>query len=302
MSENSLNPMPTITAISPSSVVAGAGATSLHITGTGFVSSSSATWNGSALTTKYVSGTEVDATVPASDLAGSSASKVSIDNPAPGGGTATAVVFDVNSPMPVITRISPQYVSPGSAETITITGTGFESNSSVLWNGSARSTTAVSATELKVTLSASDMQKQGIGSLAVSNPAPDASLSSSASLTVTFLPKIQSVTIANAIGFLSGCGQLQVTVTGQNFDFGATIQANGVSLQNIQSATDGSLVGFLPVGFASAPGALSFTVTNGTVVSSSFPYPSSPPAFELCVTVSNDRISRQWFYYSRATQ
>jgi hypothetical protein len=56
----------------------------------------------------------------------------------PRGGPSAAATFNVNSPAPVITAISPRIVPPGAAATITITGTGFESNSAVQWNGFAR--------------------------------------------------------------------------------------------------------------------------------------------------------------------
>ena len=203
-----------------------------------------------------------------------------------------AATFDVNSPAPVISAISPRYVAPGSPATITITGTGFESNSAVLWNGSARPTTAVSTTVLQVALSAVDLQNQGIGSLTVSNPGPAGSTSPAAQLTVTAqpVPVIQSVGIAGAPGIFGACPQLQVTITGQNFVSGSTIQANAVSLPTILGGSSTALINYLPLGFVSAPGALSFTVTNpGQVaaVSDPFPYPAtSPSALALCASPS----------------
>jgi hypothetical protein len=53
----------------------------------------------------------------------------------------------------------------------------------VLWNGSTRPTIAVSTTVLQVSLSASDLQSIGTGSLTVSNPAPAASTSPVSQLT-----------------------------------------------------------------------------------------------------------------------
>ena len=100
-----------------------------------------------------------------------SASSITVQNPAPGGGTSAGATFNVNSPVAVITAISPRYVPPGSPATITVTGTGFESNSIVMWNAAARPTTFVSATSLQVALSAADLQNQGTGSLTVSNTA-----------------------------------------------------------------------------------------------------------------------------------
>lgn len=289
----SANPVPAITTVTPSFVLAGSAGTPIAIAGTGFISSSTAQWNGAALATTYNSATSLSVTLPAADLTGSSASSITVQNPAPGGGTSAGATFNVNSPVAVITAISPRYVPPGSPATITVTGTGFESNSIVMWNAAARPTTFVSATSLQVALSAADLQNQGTGSLTVSNPAPAGSTSPAAPLVVTSqpVPVIQSVSIASAPGPGVGCPQLQVTITGQNFANDATIQANGVSLpSNVFTDNPTVLVNFLPLGFVSQSGALSFTVTNpdqGPIVSNLFAYPAtSPSALALCATPS----------------
>jgi hypothetical protein len=60
------NPPPELTAVSPASVVAGSSQQTLTVAGTGFVPSSVVDWNGTPLTTSWVSGTELKATPPAS--------------------------------------------------------------------------------------------------------------------------------------------------------------------------------------------------------------------------------------------
>jgi IPT/TIG domain len=291
------NPVPAINTVNPATVVAGSSATPLDVTGSNFISSSVIAWNGTALATTFVSATELKATLPAADLTGSSASQITVQNPAPGGGSSMASTFTVTSPVPAITAISPRYVPPGSAATITITGTGFESNSAALWNTAPRPTTFVSATTLTVALSASDLQNQGTGALTVSNPAPGASTSPASTLTVTStpVPVIQSATISTAIAqsFPAMCSQLEVTLIGTNFALDSTVQANGVSLTAGGEGFAGGmseLVAYFPAGFVSAPGALSFTVTNpdgGPIVSNPFPYPStSPSALALCASPS----------------
>jgi IPT/TIG domain len=281
------NPAPNIATVTPTSVTAGTGPTVLDVTGTGFVSTSAISWNGAVLTTNFVSGTEVKASVPAVDLAGSAANAVTAVNPAPGGGSSAAVTFTVNSPAPVISSISPRLVPPGVAATITITGTGFEANSVVLWNGAARPTTVVSTTILQVMLSAADLQAQGPGALTVSNPGPGATSSGAAQLVVSSqpVPTIQSVLIAVAPGYSNqSCAQVQVTVTGQNFDPSSTIQANGVALNNF-AATSTVLAANLPGGFTSQAGGLTLTVANPDqqVTSDPFMYTAtSPAALAVC--------------------
>src|SRR5271167_909700 len=131
------NPTPAIASVNPASITAGASGTVVDVTGTGFVATSTVWLNGTTLTTNFVSATELKASVPASDVAGSSASHILVVNPSPGGGSSMAVAFTVNSSTPIISSISPRLVPPGTSATITVTGTGFEANSMVLWNGAA---------------------------------------------------------------------------------------------------------------------------------------------------------------------
>ena len=67
---------------------------------------------------------------------------------------------------------------------MTITGTKFLSTSTVSFNGLAHTTTYVSATQLKTTLSASDLAKAGVYTMVVNNPAPGGGASNSVYFTV----------------------------------------------------------------------------------------------------------------------
>src|SRR5262249_61419698 len=73
-----------------------------------------------------------------------------------------------SSNMPILRAISPSSVPAGSAQTIALTGTNFFSDSLVQFNGSTRPTTFVSATQLSVQLSSTDLQA-GQQSLTVAN-------------------------------------------------------------------------------------------------------------------------------------
>ena len=183
----------------------------------------------------------------------------------------------------------------GHSATITITGTGFEANSVVQWNGSARPTTFVSSTQLRVDLTAADLQAQGTGALTVNNPGPSASTSPGKPLSVTSqpIPVIQSAVIGNGPSSSGFCPFLQVTITGQNFDQSSVIHANNTPLQGTSMGPN-TLVGFFPAGFASQPGALSFSVVNfgaPLIFSDPFPYPSaSPAALALCANPSTTTV------------
>ena len=66
--------------------------------------------------------------------------------------------FSVGNPVPAITSLSPTSVAVGSgAQTLTINGTGFLSTSTVSYNGSTRTTTFVSSTQLTLALTSTDV-------------------------------------------------------------------------------------------------------------------------------------------------
>src|SRR5437879_4565814 len=89
-----LNPVPTITSLSPQSAVVGPGFT-LTVTGTNFVTSSVVRWNGQDRATTYVSATQLRAAIPATDVATAGIARVTVFNPPPGGGTSNSVNFVV---------------------------------------------------------------------------------------------------------------------------------------------------------------------------------------------------------------
>ena len=72
---------PTLTALSPSSAVAGSAATAVALAGTNFSAASTATVNGSPVATTYVSPTQLTAVVPAASLATAGTLQVAVVTP-----------------------------------------------------------------------------------------------------------------------------------------------------------------------------------------------------------------------------
>jgi len=85
------NPVPTVSALSPSSANAGSGGFTLTVIGSNFVPNSTVVWNGSSRLTTYMSGgTELQATITAADVANAGSVLVTVSNPAPGGPSNSA--------------------------------------------------------------------------------------------------------------------------------------------------------------------------------------------------------------------
>ena len=89
------NLSPTITTLSPSTTVAGSGGFTLIITGTNFVNGAVVRWNGSDRPTTFVSSTQLEAAIPASDVATAGTANATVFNPAPGSGESGTVTFTI---------------------------------------------------------------------------------------------------------------------------------------------------------------------------------------------------------------
>ena len=79
-------------------------AQTLTITGTGFISSSTVTYNGTAATATYVSSTQLTIPLTASDQATAGSFAVVVTNPSPGGGASNTVNFKVSTANNVISH------------------------------------------------------------------------------------------------------------------------------------------------------------------------------------------------------
>lgn len=158
---------PTLTSISPASVVAGSAAFTLTATGTNFTNTSTIDWNGTALTTTFVSTTSLTASIPAANITTAGTNSVTVTTS--GVGTSSAVTFTVQSvPAPALNSISPNTaVAGGAGFTLTATGTNFTATSVINWNGVALITTFVSATSLTASVPAANIAAAGTASVTV---------------------------------------------------------------------------------------------------------------------------------------
>lgn len=83
------------------------------------------------------------------------------------------------NPVPFVNApLVPGTKTPGSAAfTLTVDGTGFVSGATVLWNGSARTTTFVSSSKVTASINAADVATAGTANVTVQNPAPGGGIS-----------------------------------------------------------------------------------------------------------------------------
>jgi hypothetical protein len=95
------NPLPFVNQpLIPTSVKPGSAGFTLTVTGTGFASAAVVQWNQSPCATTFVSGSELQAAISASDVATASTASVSVLNPPPGGGASNRVYFPIRQSSP----------------------------------------------------------------------------------------------------------------------------------------------------------------------------------------------------------
>jgi glucose/arabinose dehydrogenase len=79
------SPLPQLTSLSPATIEAGGSSFPLTVIGTGFVPASAVRWNAADRATTFVSPTELQADIPAGDIATGGTVEVSVFTPQPGG-------------------------------------------------------------------------------------------------------------------------------------------------------------------------------------------------------------------------
>ena len=146
-----------------------------------------------------------------------------------GAGVSNGLDFQVENPAPTLTSVSPVRANGGGAAfTLTVHGSSFVSNSGVRWNGLARTTTFVSATELQASIPAADIAAGGEFEITVGNPTPAGGVSDPAAFTVTDFtvettPETRSISAGS-----SGTFTVDLAPRYGSFDAAVSLRATGL--------------------------------------------------------------------------
>jgi FG-GAP-like repeat/Abnormal spindle-like microcephaly-assoc'd, ASPM-SPD-2-Hydin len=143
------------------------------------------------------------------------------------------------APIPFLNQpLVPMTLPPGgSGSTLTVKGAGFVANSSVLWNGSSRTTTYVSPTQVQAALSSADVASAGTAQVVVTNPSPGGGASNPQMFqitnpTSTVLFGRNDLTVGTdprgmAIGDFNGDGKPDVAVVDRGINAVSILLGNG---------------------------------------------------------------------------
>lgn len=215
---------PAISSISPTLALTSDSAVTLTVNGVNFVNGATIQWGGTALTTTFVSSTQLTASLGSSQLQSQGPVNVSVSS---GGTTSNLISFNVASGA-TIGSISPNLLQagmvPSSTFTLIVSGVGFVLGSSVEWNGVAVPTEFVSSTTLIATVSANYAFAPGTANVTVSSGGTTSNTSvftlSAGAAIVSLEPAIAA---AGASGFT-------LTVNGVGFEPTTTVLWNNAAL------------------------------------------------------------------------
>lgn len=252
-----LLPPPTLSTLSPNQLPVGTQGTTLILSGLNFRAGAVATWNGSPLSTTYVSATQLTAAVPPALLSIPGAATLQVRNPDNqlSGGLAYFIALQV----PQITGLSPLATLAGTPElTLVVSGLNFRLGSTIRWNGSILPTTFISSTQLSANvLPASLLSVAGAANISVVNP--DGQASSAVVFTVANAqPQISGVNPA-VLG--TGTPNAQLTVTGSNFHPLAQVRWNGIAMTTISGGST-QLTALVDAALIALPASAAITVRN----------------------------------------
>ena len=171
-----MNPVPSITLLSPLFAQLGGNSQTVTISGVNFLKSSVVAVNNQKRTASFSQSGQLILVLSSSDLGTAGSLELSVTNPAPGGGTSKAD-FLVNgsviqSPQPQITSLFPSSATAGTtSQALTVRGKNFQSSSTVKFNGVSHAiSTPSDAGQVTITLGASDLAKPGTVPVVVVNP------------------------------------------------------------------------------------------------------------------------------------
>jgi hypothetical protein len=281
------NPVPVLKSVSPTAVQAGGATFQITVSGKDFVFGGNILWNGSLLSTLFVSSNEMQATINPQLFTQPGPITIQVFNPAPGGGDSNSVTLTINpgpSPIPTVSSIQPTAAQVGGLGfTLTVNGSNFTPTSVVNWNGANIPASYVDSSQITASIPATDVQDPGTVQVAVLNSKPGGGLSNSMPFEVNNVtPAISSIspttTIAGSAGFTLivkgagfACEDLTTTTTTTNGTTTTTtscpqsaseIQWNGAQLSTTYDVTDAELIANVSTAQLTQAGTAFVTIFN----------------------------------------
>jgi hypothetical protein len=211
--------LPQITSISPTSTAAPAAQFTLTVNGTTLISGSTVYWNSTALTTTWVSNTQLTAIVPTTLTTSQETATITVQSSYGTGNPASFAILG-----PAISSFSPASAVAGGAQfSVTVNGSNFISGDAVVWNSTPLTTTYVNSTQLTAVVTAGLIASATTASITVTGTSGTAAAASYS----VFAPTITGLSPDWAGAGGSG---FTLTVNGAGFAPGATVYWGATAL------------------------------------------------------------------------
>ncbi len=276
-------PTPSLTSLSPSTLLVGSSSATITVFGTGFFAgASTGNVNGLPVATTVSSQTAMDITIPAASLTTPGSRSIVVTTTGPGGGASNTLQLLVNYPLPTVTGISPSSALVGSGPAVvTVTGTGFVANQSLVTvDGTPITTTVQSATQAQATLSSAVLNTAHSVQLRMQNPPPGGGASNAMAFTIQNPTPVITGLSQTSFAFGAASAPLAITCTG--LVPGATATWNNTPIGVFESSP-GVLTGTVPTTLLAIPGPVSIVVQN--------PAPNTGPSAPVAASVDGPRLT-----------
>lgn len=244
---------PIISSISPISSTANNNGFTMTITGNNFSPDSRVYLDDLEKKTDYISSSQLNAFIMPLDITTPGFYRITVVNP--NGEKSNIKIFTVNSPSPIVDRISPtSNVAGNEAFTITITGTNFIPGSLVNFNGLPKSTTYVSPTQLNAQILSSDLANYGTYNITAFNPPPGGGTSNSQNFLVNnpkptiknIYPASVAISSSKVILIIYGSNFIP-SISGIN-NSGSVIYFNNIAMPTMYNSSS-QLTAYIPESF-----------------------------------------------------
>lgn len=170
-----------------------------------------------------------------------------------------AVTYTVtNAANTTISTLSPSSaIAGGTGFTLTVNGSRFSGSSTILWNGTVKSTNYVTASQLSAQITAADIASPGTITVKVVDPYRG----DSNTVNFTVSPAAFAINALSPASMVAGAAPFTLTVTGAQFASNAIIQWSGSALPTTFVSST-RLTAQVPASNLSSPGTASVTVLN----------------------------------------
>jgi uncharacterized protein (TIGR03437 family) len=178
---------PVIATLNPETVPPGTASLALVVEGGGFQTNSVVRLNGADRKTTFISGRELRAEIPATDLAVPSTAKITVATPAIGESSGLDFRISAENPSPFLVRVVPDSAGVGVGDVmVRFYGRNFTSQSVALLDGAALATTFIDSRQLTaiVPSSVTSIGGEQIKKISVQTPGPAGGFSSDLRFTV----------------------------------------------------------------------------------------------------------------------